>query len=215
MTRIAGLSCSDVAGIEEGHQGNLWISTMKGLNRLDTKTGRITSLYKADGIGGDEFCDRASCVLPNGSLVFGGTDGITMFDPADIDTLRQIPLQFCDLKVHNQLVRPAQDAPIEVMLDSCEEIRLEHSENSFSISYTALDFGEYERVHYYYKLDGFDRDWIDAGSNHSASYANLPTGHYTFRVRTTDNASDEGNSDERTVKVVVEPAPITRTPSAW
>ena len=208
MTRIAGLSCSDVAGIEEGHQGSLWISTMKGLNRLDTKAGRITSLYKADGIGGDEFCDRASCVLPNGSLVFGGTDGITMFDPADIDTLRQIPLQFCDLKVHNQLVRPAQDAPIEVMLDSCEEIRLEHSENSFSISYTALDFGEYERVHYYYKLDGFDRDWIDAGSNHSASYANLPTGHYTFRVRTTDNASDEGNSDERTLKVVVEPAPM-------
>ena len=207
MTRIAGLSCSDVASIEKGHQGNLWISTMKGLNRLDTKTGRITSLYKADGIGGDEFCDRASCVLPNGSLVFGGTDGITMFDPADIDTLRQIPLQFCDLKIHNQLVRPAEGGPIEAMLDSCQEIRLKHDENSFSISYTALDFGEYERVHYYYKLDGFDRDWIDAGSNHSASYANLPTGHYTFRVKTTDNASDESNSDERTVRVVVESAP--------
>ena len=207
MTRIAGLSCSDVASIEKGHQGSLWISTMKGLNRLDTKTGRITSLYKADGIGGDEFCDRASCVLPNGSLVFGGTDGITMFDPADIDTLRQIPLQFCDLKIHNQLVRPAEGGPIEAMLDSCQEIRLKHDENSFSISYTALDFGEYERVHYYYKLDGFDRDWIDAGNNHSASYANLPTGHYIFRVKTTDNASDENNSDERTVRVVVESAP--------
>ena len=207
MTRIGGLSCSDVASIEEGHQGNLWISTMKGLNRLDTKTGRITSLYKADGLAGDEFCDRASCQLPNGSLVFGGTDGITMFNPADIDTLRNIPLRFCHLKIHNQLVRPAAGGPIEAMLDSCQEIRLNHDESSFSISFTALDFGEYERVHYYYKLDGFDSEWIDAGSNHSASYANLPSGHYTFRVRTTDSASDQENSNERTIGVVVAPAP--------
>ena len=207
MTRIAGLSCSDVASIEEGRQGNLWISTMKGLNRLDVKTGRITSLYKADGLAGDEFMDRASCQLPNGSLVFGGTDGITMFDPADIDTLRNIPLRFSHLKIHNQLVRPAVGGPIEAMLDSCRGIRLEHNENSFSISYTALDFGEYERVHYYYKLDGFDSEWIDAGSNHTASYANLPSGSYTFRLRTTDSASDEPVSDERTMKVVVEPAP--------
>lgn len=207
MTRIAGLSCSDVASIEKGHQGNLWISTMKGLNRLDTKTGRITSLYKADGLAGDEFMDRASCQLPNGSLVFGGTDGITMFNPADIDTLQIIPLRFCHLKIHNQLVRPAEGGPIEAMLDSCQEIRLRHDQNSFSISFTALDFGEYERVHYYYKLDGFDSEWIDAGNSHTASYANLPSGHYTFRVRTTDSASDEAGSDERTVKVVVAPAP--------
>ena len=207
MTRIAGLSCSDVGSIEEDRQGNLWISTMKGLNRLDAETGRITALYKADGLAGDEFCDRASCQLPNGSLVFGGTDGVTMFDPADIDTLKKVPLLFCDLKIHNQLVRPAKDGPIEAVLDSSKVIRLGHDENSFSISFTALDFGEYERVHYYYQLEGFDDDWIDAGSSHSASYANLPSGHYTFHVRTTDSASDETNSDERTIRVVVSPAP--------
>jgi signal transduction histidine kinase/ligand-binding sensor domain-containing protein/DNA-binding response OmpR family regulator len=207
MTRIGGLSCSDVGSIEEDRQGNLWISTMKGLNRWDRKTGRITSLYKVDGIGGDEFADRASCQLPNGSLVFGSTDGITMFNPVDIDTLLQLPIRFCDLKIHNQLVRPSVDGPIEAMLDSCQQIRLSHSENSFSISFTALDFGEYERVHYYYKMDGFDRDWIDAGNTHAASYANLPSGSYTFRVKATDDASDEMISDERTLKVVVEPAP--------
>ena len=206
MTRIAGLSCSDVGSIEEDQQGNLWISTMKGLNRLDRRTGRITSLYKADGICGDEFCDRASCQLPNGSLVFGSTDGITVFNPADIDTLRQIPIRFCDLKIHNQLVRPSEKGPIKAMLDSCQEVRLSQSENSFSISFTALDFGEYERVHYYYKMDGVDNDWVDAGNTHTASYANLPSGHYTFRVRTTDSASDEPNSEERTLNVVVKPS---------
>ena len=207
MARIAGLSCSDVGSIEKDCQGNLWISTMKGLNRLDMKTGRITSLYKADGLAGDEFMDRASCQLPNGSLVFGGTDGITMFNPADIDTLRNTPLMFAHLRIHNQLVRPTVGGPIEAMLDSCSEIRLRHDENSFTISYTALDYGDFERVHYYYKLDGFDSEWIDAGSSHSANYSNLPSGHYTFRLRASDSASDEPNSDERTISVVVESAP--------
>ena len=207
MARIAGLSCSDVGSIEKDCQGNLWISTMKGLNRLDMKTGRITSLYKADGLAGDEFMDRASCQLPNGSLVFGGTDGITMFNPADIDTLRNTPLMFAHLRIHNQLVRPTVGGPIEAMLDSCSEIRLRHDENSFTISYTALDYGDFERVHYYYKLDGFDYEWIDAGSSHSANYSNLPSGHYTFRLRASDSASDEPNSDERTISVVVESAP--------
>ena len=211
MTRIAGLSCSDVGSIEEDCQGNIWISTMKGLNRWDRKTGCITSLYKADGIGGDEFADRASCQLPNGSLVFGSTDGITMFNPADIDTLRQLPIRLCDLKIHNQLVRPAADGPIDALLDSCQEVRLAHDQNSFSLSFTALDFGEYERVHYYYKMDGFDSDWIDAGNTHTASYANLPTGCYTFRVKATDDTSDEIISDERTLRVAVEPAPA----NAW
>ena len=207
MTRIAGLSCSDVGSIEEDRQGNLWISTMKGLNRLDRKTGRITSLYKADGIGSDEFCDRASCQLPNGCLVFGGTDGITMFNPADIDTLGRQHIMFCDLKIHNQLVKPSKDGPIEAMLDSCTEVRLGHDENSFSISFTALDYGEYERVHYYYMMDGFDNDWTDAVNGHVASYANLPAGHYTFRVRTADNAGNDTGNEERTLSITVEPAP--------
>ncbi len=211
MTRIAGLSCSDVGSIEEDGQGNIWISTMKGLNRWDRKTGRITSLYKADGIGGDEFADRASCQLPNGSLVFGSTDGITMFNPADIDTLRQLPIRLCDLKIHNQLVRPAADGPIDALLDSCQEVRLAHDQNSFSLSFTALDFGEYERVHYYYKMDGFDSDWIDAGNTHTASYANLPAGCYTFRVKATDATSDEPVTSERNLRVAVDPAPA----NAW
>ena len=211
MTRIAGLSCSDVGSIEEDCQGNIWISTMKGLNRWDRKTGRITSLYKADGIGGDEFADRASCQLPNGSLVFGSTDGITMFNPADIDTLRQLPIRLCDLKIHNRLVRPMADGPIDALLDSCQEVRLAYDQNSFSLSFTALDFGEYERVHYYYKMDGFDSDWIDAGNTHTASYANLPAGCYTFRVRATDATSDEPITGERTLRVAVDPAPA----NAW
>jgi signal transduction histidine kinase/DNA-binding response OmpR family regulator len=112
------------------------------------------------------------------------------------------------LKIHNQLVRPSADGPIDAMLDCCKEVRLGHDENSFSLSFTALDYGEFERVHYYYMMDGFDKDWIDAGNTHTASYANLPSGRYTFRVKATDDTSDQIISDERTLSVDVEPAPV-------
>ena len=69
------------------------------------------------------------------------------------------------------------------------------------------NYGEYERVHYYYILDGVDDNWIDAGNGHVANYANVPSGSYTFRVRTSDSVSDEGGSEERIIKVVVASAP--------
>ena len=138
--------------------------------------------------------------------IFAATERTFRFAGLNASFENARTFRFADY-IHNQLVRPMADGPIEAMLDSCDKIHLEHSQNSFSISYTALDFGEYERVHYYYKLDGFDSDWIDAGSRHAAGYANLPSGHYTFRVRTSDSASDEATSDERKISVIVEPAP--------
>ena len=205
MERMGGLSCSDVGSIEEDHTGNMWISTMKGLNRYDRNTGTITAYFKVDGLGGDEFYDRASCRLPDGKLVFGGTDGITVFDPSEVVAERNVPLHLCDLYVHNRLVRPGADAPVRNMLDISDEIRLHHKDNSFSISFSALDYVEYERVRYHYKLDGFDNDWIDAGTTHSAYYANLPAGRYQFRVRITGSDNAQAGV-EKSIRVVVRPA---------
>ena len=203
---VAGISCSDISSIEEDNQGNIWISTLKGLNKLDISTGKMTSFYKTDGLGGDEFNDRASCRMPDGQLVFGGLHGLTYFNPIDISMRKQIPLYLQDLKVHNQLVRPRDDGEIETTLDSCKRIVLDYNENSFSLSYCALDYSQYERVHYYYQMEGYDKDWIDAGNAHVASYANMPAGHYTFKVKIT--ASDSQTTlGETQVDVIVRQAP--------
>ncbi len=207
MERISGLSCSDVGSIIEDFNGNIWISTMKGLNRYDRNSGRISSYYKVDGLSGDEFYDRAACRLPNGKLVFGGIDGVTMFDPSEVVAERNLPLFLGDLHVHNRLIRPEKNAPLEKMLDMSDVIRLNHKDNSFSLSFSALDFGEHERVRYYYKMDGFDSQWIDAGTSHSAYYANLPAGKYRFRVRITGSDNAQAGH-ERSIRVIVRPAKL-------
>ena len=207
MIPVPGTSCLDISGIEEDLQGNLWISTQYGLSKYDRTTKHFTNYYAADGIGGNQFYDRASCRLPDGTLVFGGTHGLTFFNPIDVPIKRNIPLLFSDLKIHNQLIRPQQNGQtISEHLSYSPDIHLEHDENSFSLSFSALDYSEYDRVHYQYHLEGFDNYWIDARNNHEAYYANLPAGEYVFHVKITNNDKSIVEA-ENSIRIIVYPAP--------
>jgi len=104
------------------------------------------------------------------------------------------------------LVRPGKGACIDRHLSYNPDINLKYDQNGFSISFAALDYSESERLHHYYKLDGFDQYWINAHNNKEAYYANLPAGTYTFRVRITQN--DQSTIvGENAIRVIVHPAP--------
>lgn len=207
LQRIKGLSCSDIASIEEDKMGNLWISTMYGLNKLDTKTEKVTTYNEADGIGGFQFYDRASCQLPDGTLVFGGTHGLTIFNPLNVTTNHNISLLFETLKVHNEIVQAdAKENIIKESMEQAPHISLGYKQNSFSVSFAAIDYSEYNRIHYFYKMDGFDKTWIDAGSNNEAYYSNLPAGCYTFKVKIVGNDTNTTLA-EKAIKVSIAPEP--------
>ena len=184
---VDGVPCLDICSIEEDRQGNIWVSTMNGLGKFDRTVGRFVNYFKEDGIGGDQFSERASCVLPDGTLVFGGTHGLTWFNPLDVPQKRSVPLVFEDLKIHNVLVEPGKGAAIERELRDDPDVVIRDDQNAFNISFAALDFSGLERTHYYYMMEGYDPDWVDAGNDHDAYYSNLPAGNYRFRVRITNN----------------------------
>lgn len=206
VTPFPGTTCTDISSIEEDRQGNLWISTLYGLSKYIPQTDKWINYYEADGLGGNQFYDRASCCLDDGTLVFGGTHGVTIFQPTNMQVRHDIPLLFEDIKIHNTLVRPGKGACIDRHLSYNPDINLKYDQNGFSISFAALDYSESERLHHYYKLDGFDQYWINAHNNKEAYYANLPAGTYTFRVRITQN-DQSSIVGENTIRVIVHPAP--------
>lgn len=206
IEHIGGTPCLDISSIEEDRQGNIWVSTQYGLGKYDRTTGEFTNYFAPDGIGGNQFFDRSSCSLADGTLVFGGTHGLTIFNPMDVSVKRTIPVLFEDLKIHNALVRPQDSHTIDKHLSYCPEINLDYDENGFSISFAALDYSEHERVHYYYMMEGFDKYWIDAHNNREVYYANLPAGTYTFRVKVTNNDHSIVET-ENAIKVIIRPAP--------
>ena len=204
LVPVKGSPCLDITAIEEDEKGDLWISTQYGLGRYDRKTEKYTNWFADDGIGGNQFYDRSSCKLSDGTLVFGGTHGLTVFDPENIVLDREIPVYFEDLRIHNMLVRPGEDQCITESLIHNPDIYLDHTQNCFSISFAALEYSEYERVDYQYMLEGFDSHWIDANNNRDAYYSNLPGGHYKFKVRITDRDKRTVIS-ENSIKVIIRP----------
>ncbi|MCD8312574.1 MAG: hybrid sensor histidine kinase/response regulator [Bacteroidales bacterium] len=206
VEHMEGLSCTDVCGIQEDLYGNIWVSTLHGLCEYSHSSGQFVNWFSYDGTGGDQYYTRASCVLPDGTLVFGGTHGLTVFDPKDVNVRRTVSVVFEDLKVYNRLVSPGDDGIIDRAMSLNPTVRLKHSQNGFGIFFSALNFDEFRRIRYSYRLEGFDNYWIDAGDSHEAYYANLPAGRYTFRVRATDNDKSV-ESSENSIFIRVRPMP--------
>lgn len=204
LASVPGAPCLDIASVEEDLQGNIWVSTQYGLGKYDRSSDKFVNWYASDGIGGNQFYDRASCRLSDGTLVFGGTHGLTVFNPMDVTTHREVCVYFEDLKVHNRLMRPGVDKCMDKALPYNPDIRLCHAQNAFSISFAAVEYGEYERVDYHYMLDGFDDHWIDAHNNREAYYSNIPAGRYDFKVRVT-NGGDTTVVAENSIRVIIEP----------
>ena len=207
LVNVPGTPCLDITSIEEDRQGNIWISTQYGLGKYDRSSGKFINWFASDGIGGNQFYDRSSCRLSDGTLVFGGTHGLTVFDPIDVTSHHEVDVYFEDLKVHNRLVRPGEGECIDRALPYGPEIMLNHDQNSFSISFAALEYGEYERVEYRYMLDSFDDHWIDAHNNREAYYSNIPAGKYEFKVQVTST----GQSDVIAENAII----LTVRPSKW
>ncbi|MGO4779020.1 triple tyrosine motif-containing protein, partial [Lysobacter sp. 2RAB21] len=76
----------------------------------------------------------------------------------------------------------------------------------------ALDFGPNTGIRYRYRMDGFDRDWIDNGPRQDITYTRLPPGHYLFRAQST-NRDGVWNTQELRITVSVDP-PLWRHPLA-
>lgn len=203
-TAMEGLPCLDVCSIEEDRQGNIWISTMNGLAKYDRTTNRFIHFTEADGTGGDQYSERASCILPDGTLIFGGTHGLTCFNPLDAPAKRTVPIVFEYLTVHNQLVRPSDDGPIDRMLTEKPEVVIRHNHNAFDITFSALDYSEFEQIRYAYKLEGFDKDWVRINTRHNAYFAHVPAGRYKLRV-TVANGSHTISETEDSINIRVLP----------
>ena len=189
-TTADGLFDDVVFQVLEDEKQNLWMSCNKGVFRVsraelegfaDGKTNKITSFSygTADGMKSRE-CNGgfqpAGWKTADGKLWFPTVKGVAMIDPADIRFNDQPPPVVVERVVIDSEAVPAQD-----------NLELEPGKRRFEFHYTGLSFLAPEKVRFKYKLEGFDRDWIDAGARRAAAYNSLSPGNYKFRVIASNN----------------------------
>jgi signal transduction histidine kinase len=183
-----GLHDNAVSRIIEDDRGNLWMSGNKGVYRVarsqlndfaDGRIGYVTSVSygTADGMvidetnGGQPAGWRAS----DGRLWFPTIKGLVGFEPATAEP--PPPPVFIERAiVHGRTVDPGAMAALGPGAIDAE------------FHYTAVDLAAAEKTRFRYRLDGYDGQWIDAGTRRVAYYTKIPPGRYQFTVIATDSA---------------------------
>jgi len=204
-----GLFTNEIYCVLCDYQGNLWLSSPRGIGNIklqdfdDYDAGRIQYLHSnvftiEDGMKTDECFSGgwqpAACKTHDGRLWFATEAGAAMIDPKTFKRNELIPPVLI-----KKIVADNKSIPKDRF------ITLSPATEKFEFHFTALSFLVPDRVLFKYKLEGYDRDWVDAGTRRVAYYTNLPSGSYRFRVKACNN---DGVWNEAGADYIFELAPF-------
>lgn len=207
--RDRGLADEAVNALQEDRDGQLWMSVNGYIARFDPASGRFRSFDRADGVL-PRYWIGAQAQLADGRFAFAGPDGLTVFDPAQIE--RQPPppaplITAIELDNRPALLR-AQDPASALAAPPFLGDRLAlppASARTLGLRFSAPEYIAPEQARFAYRLDGFDADWVDdSRQRRYATYTNLPHGEYLFRVRLR-NGDGEWSSEEAHLAIEVAP----------
>lgn len=201
-----------VSNIEGDENGDLWISTNKGLVKFSyIENGEpLVRMYStANGLQ-NSYPSPGTSFRANGKLYFGGTNGFCVFNPHEIqDIPMKAPLAITDIKFLNTSIEQL-DSTLQKRISAkapefTKRLTIPYQYNNFSIEFAALAYNKPQFIHYAFMLNGFDKDWqyVD-GAQRYAHYNNLPSGNYTFRLKAA-NANGIWSGEVKEIEITILP----------
>jgi signal transduction histidine kinase/streptogramin lyase len=184
FTKKDGLPSNTIYSILEDNDGNLWLTTNKGLSRFTPSTRTFTNFDKDEGLQGNQFEIRfenaGGCFKgKDGTLYFGGPNGFNVFHPHNLHINTRVPpIVITRFSLFNNPIPGKNEA---------KEIELNHNQNFFSFEFAALNYSSPEKNQYAYRLVGIDKDWIYSGQQRLANYTSISPGTYVFLVKASNN----------------------------
>lgn len=214
ITEAHGIGSNVIHAINEDALGNIWISTNKGLSRIKlikqeeapvSTNIEVFNYIAEDGLQSNQFSTGAGFrSQQSGILYFGGINGISWFNPADITRNKIKPrIVFTDIEIRNKKTDQAEDR----LWATDSVLQLPYDHGSITFRFAALNFVTPGKNKYAYRLQGLenDEDWhyVDAAQR-LATYTNLRAGTYYFSVKASNN--DGVWSDQaKMIKIIVSP----------
>lgn len=187
-TTANGLTDNCVASITEDYQGNIWLGTIKGLNKLALKSGTITKFYAESGLQSNEFSDASVCTTQDGkTILMGGSGGLNWFQA---DQVRQHPWQakvvISGFILNNKMVTPGMKSGSYTITDNwstlSRDFQLSHEDNTFTLQLSTLTYNDVEQISYVYSINGDAWRTVPAGQNELA-FSHMAPGRYKYRIK--------------------------------
>ncbi|WP_338358526.1 hybrid sensor histidine kinase/response regulator transcription factor [Yeosuana marina] len=184
-----GLPSNVTYSILEDDRHFLWISTSKGLVEFNPDTKEIKTYTKANGLLSDQFNYHSAHKKEDGTMFFGGVEGMISFNPKDFITNRfKPPIFITNIEINSKDDKSNNSQSIaNKSASSLDEIILKPDDLSLKIEFAALSFNAPEMTEYWYKLGGLNDDWIYLGKKHEVSFTGLAPGDYNFKIKSRNN----------------------------
>lgn len=201
-----GLPNDVIYAILADESDNLWVSTNRGVSKFDPRSEVFKNYDIYDGLQSNEFNQNAFSKSKSGEMFFGGINGLNAFYPEEVVKDPYLPsVVLTDFQLFNQSVEVGKDSVLKQTIWDTQQITLSYDQDVFSIAFAALSYAAPNRNRYRYRLEGFDKGWIDAASTHRlATYTNLGPGDYVFRVQGS-NGDDIWNEEGAVLLITITP----------
>ena len=218
-----------IQGLAEDRQQQIWITTLKDAICYQPSTGAVlmnSLVSSSQNSWTRQYFDNSLTIAPDGDIVLGSSDGCIFLphkagDKMNIanrrnnktyDHARSLENGLC---IYNMAVQTedGKRLAIDIPVNDSPHFTLSHDECNLNFSFFYPNYSRRSSLMYQCKLDGYDKDWSNTTYDHTAHYANLAPGKYTFRLRLM-SSPHLPPLNEKSIQITIMPAPWS-CPAAW
>lgn len=178
-----GLLHQNTYGILQDRKGKLWISSDNGIVKYDPIDQSLVPFSPNQGLQGKEFNRNSYCLTSNGTMYFGGTQGMNGFSPEFVETKYRPPV----VAISGLYVNGVPVAPLN-------QINLNYTQNTLTIELAVLDYNSPDLNQFQVKLEGLNHDWITLSETPQIVYTNLQPGTYKLRAKGSNSSGVWGEA---------------------
>ncbi|WP_211243782.1 sensor histidine kinase [Runella limosa] len=198
-TAKEGLASEYVYDVLVDKKGHFWISSARGISRIDPYHSKVENFKLTDGLQSNDFNSRTAYLAPDGEMFFGGSQGFNRFYPEDITKNTYLSKPYL-----TQLTVKESPYKLPVVISEATSITLPPDSNSFAIQYSVIDYMSEGVNSYQFRLLGSDSTWVNANKQTIARFIQVPAGKYVFELKAA-NSDGVWNPIPTRLKIEIRP----------
>lgn len=168
--------------IQPDSDGTIWVSSNRGLVRLNKDFSVLQEYNRENGLSFSEFNPGCSMADPDGRMYFGGMDGITVFYPSQIQKSTYSPRPVITSLLVNNKPYVLHEHP-----DLIQKLTLTHRNNFVTIGFAVPNYSKESNCFFSYRLKGLSEDWSRPSRVPEAVFTSIPPGSYEFELRSSNS----------------------------
>ncbi|MEO1257595.1 MAG: response regulator [Bacteroidota bacterium] len=183
FTITDGLSSNMVYAVYEDEHHNLWLPSDYGIIQFNKNTLSSKAFLEEDGISHNEFNRISHFQDKDGTLYFGGINGVTAFHPDDARRQQQVfnaPLRITNFQQFDGAKNKMKDRTAGLIQE--RKIELLPADKFFNLEFALLEYQDGKQVRYSYQIEGQDANWTMLKQN-SIRISGLPYGHFNLKIK--------------------------------